>query len=187
MNQQTSSQVEPLIVHPSKKTFGLLALGASIFVVIGIWFVTTGPTMYGTAMNVIGYACLIFFGFCLLYALTRLIFRSPSLRIDEEGIYDNASAVGAGLVRWEEIKDLPIYTYGGQSYLGIVLYDVDEFIRKQPFLKSRIFKLNKWMPGLPTPFNIPAGLVQVSLEEVQERAVFYIDQVNYEKKEQTHL
>ncbi|MBM7839797.1 hypothetical protein JOC54_003077 [Alkalihalobacillus xiaoxiensis] len=183
MNQQTSSQAEPLIVHPSKKSFGFLALGASIFVVIGIGFVTTGSTMYGTAMNSIGYTSLIFFGFCLLYALTRLIFERPSLRIDDEGIYDNASAVGAGLVRWEEIKDLPIYTYGEQSYLGIVLYDVDEFIRKQPFLKRRIFKLNKWMPGLPTPFNIPAGLVQVSLEEVQERAVVYLEKARGKRKQ----
>ncbi len=141
MNQKTSLQSDPLIVYPSKKSFGLLALGASIFVVIGIWFVTTGSAIYGTAMNVIGYACLIFFGFCLLYALTRLIFRSPSLRIDEEGIYDNASAVGSGLVRWEEIKDLPIYTYGEQSYLGIMLYDVDEFIRKQPFFKKTHFQI----------------------------------------------
>lgn len=187
MDQQNSLQFKPLVVYPSKKSIGFLTAGALMFVVIGILFVTMDSTLDGTFTTIIRYACIVFFGFCLLYALKRLTSRRPSLRINEKGIYDNASAVGAGLVRWEEIKDLPIYTYGGQTYLGIELHDVEAVIRRQPLFKRLTLKLNKSMPGLRTPFNIPAGLVPIPLKEVQRRAASYMDQVSYEKKEQNHL
>ncbi|WP_078393794.1 STM3941 family protein [Shouchella patagoniensis] len=170
---------KPIVVFPPKRTMALLAFGALVFVVMGFNLLSlTGPehdASYNTLLAIIGYASILFFGFCFVYAVYRMISPKPSLRIDENGIYDNASVVGAGLVHWDEIRSLPIYHYAGQVYLGIELHDVDAVIRRQPFPKRFILYLNKSTPGLLSPFNIPKRLLPMALEDVQEVARPYIE------------
>ena len=50
----------------------------------------------------------------------RLVCRKAALELDDIGITDNASAVGAGHLRWAEIDHLVLYRFLGQPLLGIV-------------------------------------------------------------------
>ncbi len=54
-----------------------------------------------------------------LYWIVRLVRRRPSLQITPDGIIDNSSAVGVGLIRWNEIARIGLKTtkfQGSPSY-----------------------------------------------------------------------
>src|SRR6185436_15541060 len=60
------------------------------------------------------------FSLALIYVCYRLLRPRPSVIINQEGIVDNASALGAGLIRWEEIEGMFIYKVMGKPLLGII-------------------------------------------------------------------
>ncbi|GAF22903.1 hypothetical protein JCM19047_2682 [Bacillus sp. JCM 19047] len=159
-----------ITVYPSKKRMALIAVGGMVFVLIGSVFVM----QVGLVVKLIGTSCAIFFGSCTVYALIRLCSSKESCRIDQNGLYENASAASAGYIKWEEVKEVAIYHYAGQRYLGIELFDVKGFIRRQSLLKRLMLTINLWMPWLRTPINVPEKLVSVSLEEIQREVYRYL-------------
>jgi hypothetical protein len=56
-------------------------------------------------------------------SLFRLFFPRPSVIISRDGILDNASAVGAGMLKREEVEEVFAYDFRGQRRLGIVPRD----------------------------------------------------------------
>ena len=52
-----------------------------------------------------------------------------ALELDDIGITDNASAVGAGHLRWAEIDHLVLYRFLGQPLLGIVPVNLSQIAR----------------------------------------------------------
>jgi hypothetical protein len=94
-----------------------------------------------------------FFGLCLAYAIYRLCIPKPAVIISDEGIFDNASAVGAGMLRWEEIAEVYPYDIVGQRVLGIIPVKENDVIRRQPHINRVMAKMNRVI-GV-APFNIP--------------------------------
>jgi hypothetical protein len=55
-----------------------------------------------------------------LYGVYRLVRWRPSLVIGDEGFTDQASASGAGRIRWDQVEESGTFGYGGERYLGVV-------------------------------------------------------------------
>ena len=105
-----------------------------------------------------------FFGFCLAYALYRLARRKPSLVVDEEGIFDNASALGAGMIRWEEIREMYTFVFRGQTTIGMALTDEDAVLARQNPLKRGLMSVNRGLAG--SVVNIPQSVLPMPAEEL---------------------
>lgn len=170
--------------HPLK--LALLVLGSAGFVVCGAAigyaailgieemaasrsFAIIFPIFY----FLISLICVAFFGFGLVYFLYRLVFFwRPALIVGPEDLYDAASALGAGRVRWEEVSRIGRITYGGQPYLAVRLKHEASFLARQPPIKRWLMHLNrKQFTG--APINIPTRFLTVSHEELLERASAY--------------
>jgi len=116
---------------------------------------------------VAAYVGIPFFGACAAYALYRLFVVRPSVVVDDQGITDNATASGAGFIAWEEIDRIAVYTFNGQSLLGIYPKDLHLMLARKGWLKQTLIRLNRW-PGL-APINIPQIVLPITVDELAKR------------------
>src|SRR5579871_2417801 len=117
------------------------------------------------------YAGIPFFGLCLLYSLWRLISPSPVFVIDEEGILDNASAIAAGRVRWDEILGVETGDFSGQPFLSVITRDPDAIVARQSFYKRWLMRVNMGM-GFP-PVVVPQAILPMSVEDLRAMMTSY--------------
>jgi len=109
--------MEDIVIFPSRKKLVLIAVGAFVFIAIGV-FIIRKPEIFWIVRVLGGYLGVAFSGICLGYAIFRLIKPKPSLVINDEGVFDNASAVGAGMLKWSEIDEVKISSFMGQRFLS---------------------------------------------------------------------
>ena len=155
--------MEDIVIFPSRKKLVLIAIGALGFVALGI-FIIKKPEIYWVFRLLGGYLGVAFFGICLGYALFRLIKPVPSLVINDEGVFDNASAVGAGMLKWSEIAEVRISSFMGQRFLSIVPNNLEEILQRQNITKRWLMKANRGL--VDSPFNVPETTLTLKLEEV---------------------
>ncbi len=147
----------------------MLAFISIIFVVTGVLiFVATLNEAGGEGLlfKTIGIIAIVFFGLCLIYYINVLIKRKPALIVSEEGIFDDSSFIGAGLVRWEEIEALDFVNFSGQLFLGIKTYDPNLIVNRSNGVKRTLNKLNKGL--VEAQVNIPVKILACSIDELVE-------------------
>jgi hypothetical protein len=154
-----------LVLYPARWKMGLLALGSLVFVLTGVFLWVVGGAPSGAFLRGICIADWLFFGFCFLFATSRLISPRPSLVLDDRGLTDNASAVGAGLVRWEEITGVVMVEMGITRYLTVEVRDPEAVLARQPTLKRWVMTANQSLGT--SPITIP-GALPISLDELAE-------------------
>ena len=158
-----------VVIYPKKLKLLAIAIGALLFVILGFYFAQNRVEM-GLPLDVIiitSYVGIPFSGLCLVYAIYRLLMPKPAVVISDEGIFDNASAVGAGMLKWEEIADVFAYDFMGQRMLGIIPVHEEVVLRRQSRLKRVMAKMNKGIA--PAPFNIPQTVLPISVDELLSR------------------
>jgi hypothetical protein len=111
-----------------------------------------------------GYAGIVFFGMCLAYGIYRLMRPVPMLVISEQGLFDNASAVGAGWLKWSEIKDVKINRFMSQRFLGIIPVDLNAVLGCMSVWKRVLMRTNARL--VEAPFNVPEAALPLSLEDL---------------------
>lgn len=151
-----------LVVYQRRWKLVLFALYSLVFVVLGLWiggFFSSVEAPLGLVIAAT-YVGVPLFGLCLLYWVYGLVVRKPALVLSEEGILDNASAIGAGMIRWEEIKDLYTFQYGRESLIGIVPTDEEAILARQTLARRLIMRINKRLVG--SSINIPRNTLRIS-------------------------
>lgn len=157
------SRLREIRVHPAPtKVVKLLAMSVA-FVLAGLWL--TGAiggydARYGAFDAIIGYAAIGFFGPCACYFVFRLLVRRPALVLHDDGIVDNASALSAGPISWDEVTDVGVTSYHSQRFLVLQVRDEAALLARQALLKRLLMRVNKrlggalvWMPmqAIPMP------------------------------------
>jgi hypothetical protein len=66
----------------------------------------------------IGIASVVFFWFLYAFAVARLVQPTPALVIHPSGIFDNASALSAGFLLWDEIAGVYVAKLKNQRFLA---------------------------------------------------------------------
>jgi hypothetical protein len=155
-----------LVLYPSKLKTILIAAGALIFVCSGLSFVIWQDEVGLSFWMIVicSWVGIPFFGFGFLYACYRLIVPKPALIVNHEGIFDNASAISAGLVKWDEIADVFVSDFMGQSFLSVVPVDIEAFLQRQPVFKIWLMKANAGL--VAAPINIPQSMLRMKVEEL---------------------
>src|SRR5215216_2393472 len=156
-------------IYPKKVKLLAIAMCALLFVILGFYFAQNRVAMRLPlrAIIITSHVGIPFVGLCLVYAMYRLFMPKPAVVISDEGIFDNASAVGAGMLRWEEIADVFAYDFMGQRMLGIIPVNEEVVLRRQSRLKKVMAKMNKGIA--PAPFNIPQNVLPISVDELLSR------------------
>jgi hypothetical protein len=157
--------MDELVLYPKRTKLLMLAAGSLMFVVLGVYLAQNQESMGLSLWKVIivSYVGVPFFGLCLVYAIYRLVVRKPAVVVNKDGIFDNASAAGAGFIRWEEIANIFPYDYMGHRMLGINLVDEAAILARQPALKRALARMNG---KIVAPFNIPQSTLPISVDEL---------------------
>ncbi|MEJ8306415.1 STM3941 family protein [Saccharibacillus sacchari] len=130
--------------------FGLLFVAAGIYLMF-LGF-SPGPdhSIFGGIMGILS----------LLMGVTgmgfgiRRAFRfSPILILDEKGLHDRVAAANAGFVAWNEISRIEPYALMNQPYIGIDLYDAQDFLARRSGFMRGLMKANRGLVSMPV--NIP--------------------------------
>lgn len=113
-----------------------------------------------------GLAGVLFFGYTLVFFAIRLLFFwRPVFEVGPEGIVDRASAVGAGFVPWEEVKDVRPAAMRGQNFIAITVNDERRLLERQNAARRFLMRLNRrYFTG--ATINVPGITLSVSQREI---------------------
>lgn len=160
----------------SKKKILLLLIGALLFVISGILFITTPETFITmfvrnvTVIRLVGIAGVLFFGAAGIYGITKLFDKSNGLVIDDSGITDNTNASGSGLIIWDDITEIKIEQVMSTKFLLIYISDPNKYLARVKGFKQKLMKLN--MEKYGTPISITSSTLKLNFDEL-ERLVNY--------------
>jgi hypothetical protein len=172
--------MQDIVIYSSKRYLLAVGAGSLLFVVASLYFIIYGYNISGrdslgeffrAITPEIFYLAAPLFSLGFIYACYRLLKPTPSVIINREGIFDNASALGAGLIRWEEIKSVFIYNLMNNKFLGIVPVNVETILARQSGVKRFFLKMGKGMS--PAPFSIPQGGLPMKVEELLAKIESY--------------
>jgi len=168
---------------PLSKTKILLTIGGSIlFVVLGIYFITTMAdqlTRFNpTLVKGVGIASVLFFGATGIYGIKKLFDNNVGLTIDDNGIIDNTNATSIGLIKWADITEIRTEQVMSTKFLLIFTKDPNEILEKVSGMKRKLMAGNMKMYGTPLSitsttlkynFNALEKLIKDRLNEQRER------------------
>lgn len=164
--------MDGFVVYSSKTKIFLIALGAFVFVVIGLVLLMSSIGLGGDLyLGIIGGISILFFGLALIYALKTIIAEKPAVIINDQGITDHSSLIGAGLVEWEDIANVNFVPFMGQSFLGIYTHDQDLIINRTKGIQKLMNKLNK--PLVKSQVNIVHQNLKCSEDELINQIQLY--------------
>ncbi|HET9110296.1 MAG TPA: STM3941 family protein [Ktedonobacterales bacterium] len=108
------------------------------------------------------------FAAAILYALYRLLRRSPMLMIDDQGIYHDVLGLRPQRIDWAEIGSIgrcrmktPTVGLFTLTYLAITPNDEEAFLARQTGMLRWL--LRRYMASSPAPIMIPQHLLPVSV------------------------
>ena len=169
-----SSNDEVVSIYTSKlKIIGLLLISLG-FVATGVWllyvsrFETVGTSFL---LRTVSFASIAFFGLCGLVFAIQIFNTQPSLVIDPVGIIDRSSAVSAGRVPWQDIREIGITQVENQRCLTFYVIDPQRYIQRGNWLQQRAKNLNYKLYG--SPIHISTNTLKISLGELHSLVLEY--------------
>lgn len=127
----------------SRWRLGLLLLGAIAFVVAGLWMAGLFGAPPDPSLTWIGWASIMFFGFCAVIAARRMFDDAVQVRISGQGIF--ARSWSDQTIPWSEITDVSVWTYRRQKSIILHLRDPARFPGHG--LAGRLQAANRAMTG----------------------------------------
>ncbi len=140
------------------------------FVFTGLVLVTFPETPY----RLVGAGVTVYFGFLEIYALYRLVRRTPSLVVGADGIHDNTSIIAAGRIGWDEVRAIERKKNYLVHHISVTLSDKDPVVR-------RIGLPRRWLVQIMQTLSeeaiaLPPGFLATPLDEVEALLQRYFDE-----------
>ena len=172
MNKNFIINDDRVEIPSSKVKLFLLLIGSILFVIGGYFFVHSPAEFQGNSYRhrpeweilAIGYACIIFFGSCVIGMFIQLFNSKPSLIIDDSGI-TIPGLLFTAFVSWDMIKGFDIINISRTKLVGIYLKKPNDYINtisNSTARKLAQFSLN----SSGTPLSISAGSLKCNTNEL---------------------
>ncbi|MDR0229625.1 MAG: hypothetical protein LBI72_11290 [Flavobacteriaceae bacterium] len=165
------SQEKEIIIPLSKAKMALLMLICLVFVALGIWFVAAPPQGNHVIYNnpyflfVIGIASIVLFTFFAILYIKKMFDPKPGLIINSQGIWDNATAVSAGLIPWKDIVSIEEVEAYSQKFILVVVSNPEEYLNKVTnSFKRKAIEANYKHYG--TPISISANALKSNRKQL---------------------
>lgn len=155
-----------LIVYPRLRKMLTYSV---IMVAIGIVLTILGviPEEPNIFVTVLGIICTVFFGLCLSYYIYRSIHKKPAIVVNAEGIRDHSSYSSGGFIPWTDIREVSLYNYMNQHFIGIHLHDTEQYIAKQSGFKKLLMKMNSRI--VDAPVSISDNGIDMKITDLYKR------------------
>jgi hypothetical protein len=164
------SDVPSELVIPLSKGKGILLLFVAVAFVLGsiwIWSIADDQARFNPLkMKAVAIANFFFFGLCAIYGCFKVFDTRPGLIIDDQGIVDNSSAVGAGRILWDDVLALNISEIAGQRFITILVKEPHKYAGRGNFLNRMINAANTKMTG--SPINISSNSLRIKLADLDQ-------------------
>ncbi|UKB85377.1 hypothetical protein LF887_07055 [Chryseobacterium sp. MEBOG06] len=165
--------METKVIKPSNKKFLSLTIGSLIFTILGVLFIIL-PDVFITRLinNVIliqfiGILAMLFFGFALFTMIKKKIFdKNIGIIVNEEGIIDNSSFVGVGLIKWEDVISIEKSNVASTNFLLIKVKNPEYYINISTGIKSKLLAGNYKSYG--TPISISSNFISCSFTQLED-------------------
>ena len=175
-------KMENKIVIPLSKTKLIkYFIGSLLFLFAGFlfitnpqWFIKSNDT---SVIKIIGYICTFFFGASALFISQKLFNKEAGLIIDDEGITDNASGVGAGKILWKDVKGIATQDVMNQKFIMLKMRNPEFYLQREKNpIKKRMMELNYKL--YQTPINISANGLKIGVDELYAKLHDYYTKLN---------
>lgn len=134
--------MEEIIIHEKKKKEnGPLAAGL-VMIAGSVYIIHLGRQNGGIFYLLLGTVGVLFFGFCLFYAVAGRVKERTLLVMGAEGITDTSSAAGAGFIPYSEIQKAAVFQAMKETYVGIWLKDTERYVEQLPAGKRNAVRAN---------------------------------------------
>jgi hypothetical protein len=162
----------------SKSRMTKMLIGSVAFVLIGLWLLIYQLSISNPASNnpIIKYgvaiASILFFGFTMIYSLSKLADKKPGIVFDKEGILDNSTAIAVGLIPWRDIEGVSTVKVMKQEFVIIIVNNTEHYIgKKKNFLRRKSLEYNYKNYGSPVAISANGLKCEVNelVEIIQER------------------
>jgi hypothetical protein len=161
-------EMDEIVIYPSRRRLTLSLFGSIGFVALGCLMLSKpGNRFSPLVVTCLGWSAILFFGLIAVYAIYKLLRPSPAVVINRDGIFDNASASGAGLIRWDEVQEVFLDELMGNKMLSIVPRDFEVILARQPQHKKYLMRLNSGF--VKAPINIPQVSLSISVEALHSQ------------------
>jgi|SRR5690554_5010817 len=157
----------------NKKTYFLTVAGIS-FVVISVLFIFSPHIFRSFLMNnilvirIVGIIGFLFFGYAVITMIKKIfVDKSLGIVINEDGITDNSSYTGVGLIKWKDIKAIRKNEVASTKFLLINLTNPEEYITKNKSkIKQKLLTMNYRSYG--TPITISSNFIDCDFSVLEE-------------------
>lgn len=154
---------EDFVVMAKKGRMVALGFFCLVFVAVGVLLLLI-PFTEPVLPIMIGILTIVVFGFSFIYYVKVLVLWKPAVLITKEGIVDQSSYIGAGLINWDEIEAIDFISFSGQVYLAIFTHDRELIINRSSGVKKWFNRINTKL--LPSQVNIPVNNLACSIDEL---------------------
>jgi hypothetical protein len=158
---------ETIVIPLSKTKIVLLTIGATVFLIVGLWLLSIANTQtrYNpTIIKLVTFNCFVFFGVCGLIGFRKLFDTKPGIVIDQFGITDNSSAIGGHKIKWNDITHFTIESVKRTKFILIHVKNPSEYIDPSNVFKRFWLNLNNRIYG--TPLSIAATTLQCNISDL---------------------
>jgi hypothetical protein len=155
-----------IVIYPSKvRLFTLLLLdvvfGLVAALLVFLWWTGEIRTVLAPVFGTLGVLGALFAG---PYLAFRLVVRRPALVIGPEGILDDSSILRAGFMRWDEIEEIGVHKFRGQTFLSIMPKDVHDLLARQSSVKRCLMRANMGLGA--SPINVPQLVLGIKVADL---------------------
>jgi hypothetical protein len=158
----------PLELKPARGKLLLLLLASIAFVALGLWFVTSAPSIAETThrpawfIQAIGVLSILFFGICGFQIVRQLFDTRPRLILDDRGIFDRT--LSTPVIPWSTILDAQIVQVKRSKFIALRLTDEEQRFAALPSAKRMMGAANQGL-GFGR-FNLNLAALSLSAEEL---------------------
>lgn len=145
-----------------KDLVAFVMLGSALFTIAGAALTVQGVQagMEGLFKALVAGLATLLFGLSSASLATTLVSSRPAFQVDDAGIYDNTSLMGAGLIKWEEIAVISYFHFMVQGYILIEPNDVSAFARQHNVLRRAVLWINSKIS--PASICIPQSYLDIA-------------------------
>lgn len=155
----------------SKSKLVKLLLGCLAFVAICSWILIYQPEIGNPVFDnvIVKYGVMatgvLFFGLLAFFYIRKLGDNKAGIVIDDNGIFDNSSALAAGFIPWVDVKQVKTVEVSKQKLLMIIVNNPADYIsRRKNIVGKKAMAFNERKYG--SPVSITANALKCSTDEL---------------------
>jgi hypothetical protein len=168
------------VVPLSRSKVLLLIIGAVAFVALGFWMFQLDSAWIESQrrfnnpllVHAIGVASMVFFGFCGVVGIRKLLDRTPGLVLSSAGMSVASSTAPGGLIPWGDVEGFATHEIHRQKFLVVKLRAPEKYVRTGGSIRQALHRANMNMVG--SPISLSSSTLKINFDELVNLCSAYL-------------